>query len=227
MLAEPWSLAWKQEKLAELKRDWQKCATCEELAECRVNVVFGHGNPMADLMLVGEAPGATEDLEGKPFVGPSGELLTAMLSTFKKDFNEDVYRTNVIMCRPPENRDPTREEKLACLPRLYREIYIVDPMVIVVAGNVAMKLLLKGRDTAIGKVQGKLKKLTIPGISFELEYDCMPIYHPAFVLREEKVGKDGKYSPNGKAMETRDHLWDLFDAIGLVKKRYQRYEEGF
>ena len=107
------------------------------------------------------------------------------------------------------------------------EIYIVDPMVVVLAGNVAMKALLKGRETAITKAQGKLNTMKISGISFELEYDCMPIYHPAFILREEKVGKSGKYASDGKAMETRDHLRSLFDAVELTKQRYRRYEEEF
>jgi DNA polymerase len=224
---EPWSLRWKQQKLRELKEEWAGCEDCPELAECRHTVVFGHGNPMADVMLIGEGPGTTEDDEGLPFVGPSGELLAAMLSTFGRDFDNDMYRTNVIMCRAPENRDPTREEKLACRQRMLLEIYIVDPMVVVLAGNVAMKALLKGRETAITKAQGKLNTMKISGISFELEYDCMPIYHPAFILREEKVGKSGKYASDGKAMETRDHLRSLFDAVELTKQRYRRYEEEF
>lgn len=226
MALEPWSLRWKQEKLRELRKEWAGCVNCPELAACRANIVFGDGNPMADVMLIGEGPGANEDHDGKPFVGPSGDLIEAMLGTFNRS-KEDLFITNVIKCRPPENRDPTREEKLACLPLLYEEIYIVDPMVLVVAGNIAMKALLKGKETSITKAQGRLNTARIPGISFELEYDCLPIYHPAYILREEKVGKNGKYSKTGKAMETRDHLWSLFDAVELVNQRYRRYEEEF
>ncbi|MGH3008250.1 MAG: uracil-DNA glycosylase [Gaiellaceae bacterium] len=151
------------------------CTRCR-LAEGRTQVVFGAGNPRADLMFVGEAPGFHEDKQGIPFVGQAGKLLDGLLAGvgLKRD---DVYIANVLKCRPPGNRDPQADEIESCEPHLFKQIELIEPKVIATLGNFATKLL-SGRPLGITRVHGQEQELTIAGRSVVL----YPLYHPAAAL---------------------------------------------
>ncbi|HZS30962.1 MAG TPA: uracil-DNA glycosylase [Gaiellaceae bacterium] len=151
------------------------CTRCR-LAEGRTQVVFGSGNPRADLMFVGEAPGFHEDKQGVPFVGQAGKLLDGLLSGVGLE-RDDVYIANVLKCRPPGNRDPQADEIEACEPHLFRQIELIEPKVIATLGNFATKLL-SGRPLGITRVHGQEQALTIAGRSVVL----YPLYHPAAAL---------------------------------------------
>ena len=138
--------------------------------------MFGAGNPRADLMFVGEAPGFHEDKQGVPFVGQAGKLLDGLLAGIGIT-RDDVFVANVLKCRPPGNRDPQTDEIEACEPHLFRQIELIEPKVIATLGNFATKLL-SGRPLGITRVHGQEQELTIAGRSVLL----YPIYHPAAAL---------------------------------------------
>ena len=138
--------------------------------------MFGAGNPHADLMFVGEAPGFHEDKQGVPFVGQAGKLLDGLLAGVDLR-REDVYIANVLKCRPPGNRDPQQDEIESCEPHLFRQIDLIEPKVIATLGNFATKLL-SGRPLGITRVHGQEQALTIAGRSVVL----YPLYHPAAAL---------------------------------------------
>ncbi len=151
------------------------CTRCR-LAQGRTQVVFGSGNPHAELMFVGEAPGFHEDKQGVPFVGQAGKLLEKLLDGIGLR-REDVYIANVLKCRPPGNRDPQPDEIEACEPHLFRQIELIEPRVIATLGNFATKLL-SGRPLGITRVHGQEQRLTIAGRPVLL----YPLYHPAAAL---------------------------------------------
>jgi uracil-DNA glycosylase len=151
------------------------CIRCR-LAQGRTQVVFGSGNPLADLLFVGEAPGFHEDKQGVPFVGQAGKLLERLLGGVGLR-REDVYIANVLKCRPPGNRDPQPDEIEACEPHLFRQIELIEPKVIATLGNFATKLL-SGRPLGITRVHGQEQSLAIAGRSVLL----YPLYHPAAAL---------------------------------------------
>ncbi|HVS85784.1 MAG TPA: uracil-DNA glycosylase [Gaiellaceae bacterium] len=151
------------------------CANCR-LAQGRTQVVFGAGNPRADLLFVGEAPGFHEDKQGVPFVGQAGKLLEKLLAGVGLR-REDVYIANVLKCRPPGNRDPQPDEIEACEPHLFRQIELIEPAVIATLGNFATKLL-SGRPLGITRVHGQEQPLRIAGRDVLL----YPLYHPAAAL---------------------------------------------
>jgi uracil-DNA glycosylase family 4 len=165
--------------LAEMAAIVTACQKCR-LAKTRTNVVYGTGNPNADLMFIGEAPGRDEDLKGEPFVGRAGQLLTDIIKAMKLT-RDDVYIANVIKCRPPENRNPEADELEECRPFIRRQIEIIRPKVIVTLGRFALQSLME-RDYAISGARGQW-----------LEYDgvkVMPTYHPAYLLRNPAAKKD-------------------------------------
>jgi len=139
-------------------------------------VVFGSGSPTADLMFVGEAPGAREDEQGVPFVGRSGQLLDRLLTEELGMDRSDCYIANVVKCRPPENRDPRPDEIAACRPYLERQLGLVDPTVVVTLGNFSSKLLL-GTGVGITKLRGQAYRFGDP------ERHLVPTFHPAAALR--------------------------------------------
>jgi uracil-DNA glycosylase len=151
------------------------CTRCA-LAEGRTQVVFGSGNPDADLMFVGEAPGFHEDKQGMPFVGAAGKLLEQLLAEIGLS-RERVYITNVLLCRPPGNRDPQPEEIDACESHLFHQIELIEPRVVATLGNFATKLL-SGRPTGITRVHGQEQETTLGGRRVLL----YPLYHPAAAL---------------------------------------------
>ncbi len=154
------------------------CAACG-LCKGRRNAVFGHGGQPTRWLVVGEAPGEQEDRQGQPFVGRSGQLLDAMLSSVSMSRERDVFITNVIKCRPPGNRNPKPEEIAACSPYLMRQIALLKPERILVLGRFAAQTLL-GTDATIGSLRGRLHQLkTDEG----REIPVVVSYHPAYLLR--------------------------------------------
>ena len=151
------------------------CTRCR-LAQGRTQVVFGAGNPHADLMFVGEAPGFHEDKQGLPFVGQAGKLLEKLLAGIGLQ-RGDVYIANVLKCRPPGNRDPQPDEIEACESHLFRQIELIEPTVVATLGNFATKLL-SGRQLGITRVHGQEQETTIGSRSVLL----YPLYHPAAAL---------------------------------------------
>jgi uracil-DNA glycosylase len=151
------------------------CTRCV-LAGGRTQVVFGAGNPDADLMFVGEAPGFHEDQQGIPFVGQAGKLLDKLLAGIGLE-RSDVYIANVLKCRPPGNRDPMPEEIAACEPHLFRQIELIRPSLVATLGNFATKLL-SGKPLGITRVHGQPQEVAL-GASRVVLY---PLYHPAAAL---------------------------------------------
>jgi uracil-DNA glycosylase family 4 len=151
------------------------CTRCA-LADGRTQVVFGVGNPDADLMFVGEAPGFHEDQQGIPFVGQAGKLLDRLLGGIGLE-RGDIYIANVLKCRPPQNRDPQPEEIAACEPHLFRQIELIQPKLVATLGNFATKLL-SGKPLGITRVHGHEQPVML-GTSRVLLY---PLYHPAAAL---------------------------------------------
>jgi uracil-DNA glycosylase len=151
------------------------CTRCA-LAAGRTQVVFGSGDPAADLMFVGEAPGFHEDKQGVPFVGAAGKLLDQLLAGIGLT-RPDVYVANVLKCRPPGNRDPMPDEIEACEGHLWKQIELIQPRVVATLGNFATKLL-SGRPTGITRVHGQEQETTLGGRRVLL----YPIYHPAAAL---------------------------------------------
>lgn len=151
------------------------CTRCA-LAEGRTQVVFGNGDPNADLMFVGEAPGFHEDKQGFPFVGQAGKLLDQLLDGIGLS-RDLVFVANVLKCRPPGNRDPMPEEIEACESHLFRQVELTEPKVVATLGNFSTKLL-SGKQLGITRVHGQVQKVTLGGRSVLL----YPLYHPAAAL---------------------------------------------
>ncbi len=159
--------------LIELEREAGACTRCR-LAVGRTNVVFGMGNPSADLMFVGEGPGAEEDKQGLPFVGRSGQLLDRLILEEMGLTRADFYITNTVLCRPPGNRDPQEDEIASCHPFLERRIELIRPKVVVTLGNFATKLLL-GTTEGITRLRGR---------SYPFRTGVLiPTFHPSAALR--------------------------------------------
>jgi uracil-DNA glycosylase len=162
-----------EEALGAIREDLGDCTRCKLHGQGRKQIVFGVGNQSADLMFVGEAPGADEDAQGVPFVGRAGQLLTKMIEAmgFARD---DVYIANVLKCRPPNNRDPESDEIDQCQPFLFRQIASIQPKVIIALGAFAARTLLRTQDP-ISRLRGRV-------------YDfrgakLIPTFHPSFLLR--------------------------------------------
>ncbi len=163
-----------------LQKQAQNCHLCE-LSKSRGKVVFGEGNPHADILFIGEAPGATEDSSGKPFVGRSGELLTKMIENVLLISRLDVYITNIVKCRPPDNQIPTPTQAHTCQPYLLKQIELIKPKLIVTLGATAYHYLT-GDETDISKIRGTLHK--------ENGYTLIPTYHPSYLLRNPSAKKE-------------------------------------
>lgn len=208
----------KVEALGWLQQSWNACRGCG-LCEGRNSVVFGYGNPNAQVMIVGEAPGENEDRTGLPFVGAAGQLLDQYLgySSAREDIRElietinknkksnhadtdrkglrnllldDFYFTNVVMCRPPDNRDPLPKELEACRPRLLEQIYLVDPIVIVAAGKIAATAVI-GKKITITQDRGEMFDVEIPGRIQNIKYPVIAILHPSYLLRKNDFKQKG------------------------------------
>ena len=163
-----------------IREDIGDCTRCKLHLQGRTQIVFGVGNPGADLMFVGEAPGADEDIQGIPFVGRAGQLLTKIIEAIGLT-RDQVYIANVIKCRPPGNRNPDPDEVETCEPFLFRQIDAIQPRVVVALGTFAAKALLKTQDP-ISRLRGRV-------------YDfrgakLIPTFHPAFLLRSPDRKRD-------------------------------------
>jgi uracil-DNA glycosylase family 4 len=161
------------QQLAETTRHCQQC----RLSKSRTQVVFGTGNPEADLVFVGEAPGRDEDEQGEPFVGPAGQLLTRIIEAIGLR-REHVYMLNVIKCRPPNNRNPLPDELVACRPILQAQLACLQPRVICALGNFAAQALLHTEEK-ISRLRGRLHRFG--------DMQVMPTYHPAYLLRNPQA----------------------------------------
>ena len=174
---------WGKEAMAEtldmIRKDLGTCRRCK-LHKGRKHIVFGAGNPRANLVLVGEAPGYEEDLKGQPFVGQAGQLLTRILRAIGLT-REDVYICNIIKCRPPGNRNPEADEISTCIPFLRRQLRAIKPRLICALGTIAAQTLL-GTNTPISRLRGHFH--TYEGIHL------LPTYHPAFLLRNPSKKAD-------------------------------------
>lgn len=223
-----------------LQQAWANCQACS-LCEKRNNVVFGYGNPDAQVMIIGEAPGEMEDRQGVPFIGHSGQLLDLYLGqvSFKEEHQiiidrinngkrskevfrdasdarrelrenllEDNYFSNVVMCRPEDNRDPIPKEIEACRARLLEEIYLVDPVIIITAGRIAAEVLT-GRKIAM-TMRGELFDVEIPGRIRSIKYPVLPVLHPSFLLRSNDFKQKG-----GNGVKTYN---DFIRAMNIIDK---------
>ena len=170
-----------QPSLQALKDYIGVCTRCKLCTQGRKQVVFGVGNPNADLMFVGEAPGADEDQQGEPFVGRAGQLLTKIIEAIGLA-RSDVYIANVIKCRPPGNRNPEPDEVATCEPFLFQQIDLVKPKVIVALGTFAAHALLK-TDAPISRLRGRAH-------DFRGGSTLIPTFHPAFLLRSPDRKRD-------------------------------------
>lgn len=170
----------KGELLKELAEIVSRCRLCPELASTRTQTVFGTGNPGAELVFIGEGPGADEDRQGLPFVGRSGQLLTDIITKGMKMTREEVYICNIVRCRPPGNRNPSIPEATCCRPFLDATLKVIAPRYICCLGSVAALNLLK-TDTPIGRLRGKV-----------YDYQGAKVvctYHPAYLLRNPPAKK--------------------------------------
>lgn len=180
---------------------WEALALCvKECTDCRLHTsrtqsVFGVGNQQADLIVIGEAPGADEDRQGEPFVGRAGKLLNEMLIAINRP-RHDVYIANIVKCRPPENRNPQADEALQCAGYLKRQIELISPTAILAVGKVAAQNLLQ-TDLPIGKMRGNQYHYAA------LDVPVFVTYHPAYLLRSPK--------------EKRKVWEDLKQVMGLLK----------
>ena len=182
-----------EDALTAQERALQGCRRCK-LCEGRSTIVFGSGNPRADLVVIGEGPGADEDAQGKPFVGRAGQLLTKMLDSVHVT-RDECFITNTVLCRPPGNRNPEPDELAACRPFLDAKLGVIQPKVILSLGSVATQALLKTKEP-IGKLRGRLHAFG--------DAVLIPTFHPAFLLRNP--------GPEYRRM--------AFDDLKLAKREY-------
>ena len=199
----------KHQNLSALQEAWSTCQGCMLCHERRA-VVFGYGNPDAQILVVGEAPGANEDREGVPFVGQAGQLLDQFLTLVSVDpqlasFAEKeeypatalreallhyIYYTNVVCCRPPENRDPTPGEIETCRSRLHEIIYTVDPLLIIGIGRISAEALL-GKKVTITQRRGDIVDIEIPGRVTPVRYPLLIVLHTSYLLRVNDFNQAG------------------------------------
>ena len=169
-----------QARLDHIRTELGECTRCT-LHTGRTKLVFGVGNPDADLMFVGEAPGRDEDRQGIPFVGRAGQLLTKIIEAIDLQ-RDDVYIANVIKCRPPDNRNPEPDEVRTCEPFLFAQIDAIQPRVIVALGSFAVRTLLRDEKTPISKARGRVYNFRGAKL--------IPTFHPAFLLRSPDRKRD-------------------------------------
>lgn len=167
----------KVEALEELQKTVLSCDLCRLRQGCH-KVVFGEGNPEGGIMLIGEGPGQEEDKQGRPFVGRAGQLLDKILEACGFQRSEHVYIANIVKCRPPQNRVPTPEERISCIPYLYKQMEIIEPKILILMGATALQGLIDPK-ARISKARGQWLK-------WEGKW-VMPTYHPAALLRNPNL----------------------------------------
>lgn len=164
-----------QQLLEQIKADIIKNNVCPDLAKEATNLVMGDGNPQADIVLIGEAPGKNEDIQGLPFVGAAGRFLNEMLASVNLE-RKDIYITNIVKYRPPGNRDPLPEEKKAFWPYLVRQLQVIQPKIVVTLGRHSMEYFLPG--VKISQAHGQPKRVAFGDTKLVI----VPLYHPAAAL---------------------------------------------
>ena len=219
---------WAKDRLGALRKEWMGCERCG-LHRGRKHLVFGSGNPRADILIIGEGPGEDEDNVGDPFVGQSGDVLNSFLDGAHINRNRDCYISNVVCCRPwievddprirggkrKENRKPSREEREACRPRLLELIYIVDPLIIVAMGKVANSAITSA-SANITAIRGRLQTAEFEGRHRPIRYPVMPVFHPAFLLRNPAQGPETAW----------DKTSEDFAEVGLILERARQVYGG-
>jgi len=243
-----WSPAWKDLRLASLRAVWENCGACD-LCQTRQHVVFGEGNPDADIVFIGEGPGEEEDKSGRPFWGASGSALDVLFAQTGIP-RESVYITNLIGCHPPDNRVPQKVEREACWGRLQEILYLVDPLVVVPVGADALKAL-GGRDCGIIENHGAVfsspsPQFRIPGDpngleiqgrlfprkgddkkEYTLDYDMIPIVHPSYILRTDGWDKKHPAFPSdGWMVKTLRDLRKIKAYVASTKEHYSQAENA-
>jgi DNA polymerase len=215
----------KAQILGALRKEWANCDRCK-LHKTRTNVVFGDGNPDADILIVGEGPGATEDEVGEPFQGDAGKILDEFLDSAKLDREHDCYITNIVACRPiafnvdertgektVENRIPSKSERQGCWPRLWRTIYTVDPLLIVTVGKTPLQVLTS-KTAKMGKIRGRVQTMTLEGLHTTIRYPVMPIYHTAYLSRNHDHRPEGPWGQTARDFveitKIVDHLREVY-----------------
>jgi DNA polymerase len=183
--------------IEEIANHCNQCQRCE-LGQYRTHAVIGRGNPQAPIMIIGEAPGQNEDEQGLPFVGKSGQLLDKILASVQLSTEREVYISNAIRCRPPNNRTPVVTELEACKPYLLEQILLVNPKIILLTGATAVKSLI-GDKRGITKIRGEWMEWN--------ERLCMPIFHPAYLLRNP-------------SREQGKPKWLMWQDIQAVRRKY-------
>jgi len=163
-----------------LKNEILQCTKCE-LSHTRQHVIFGEGNTNAEIFIIGEAPGSDEDLQGRPFVGKSGRLLDKILAACGFTRKEHVFISNIIKCRPPDNRVPTPHEATVCMPWLLQQIELVNPKILVLLGSTALKYM-EGPNRRITRERGTW-------LNWQNRL-AMPVYHPAALLRDPSLKRE-------------------------------------
>jgi DNA polymerase len=186
--------------LRQLEQQLQGCQRCR-LGRTRTNLVFGTGDPEADLMFIGEAPGRDEDLQGEPFVGAAGQLLTRMIAAMGLD-REQVYIANIVKCRPPRNRDPAPDEIEACERFLRQQIDQIQPSIIIALGSYASRTLLRS-GSGIKRLRGRWHRYH--------DVPLMPTYHPAYLLRNTGAKREAWHDLKLVMAE--------MDRLGLERRR--------
>ena len=193
----------KEEQLKKLKEEYKDCCKCSELCKNRHNIVFGGGKVTSKIMIIGEAPGSKEDLENIPFIGKSGQILNSLLLDVGIS-REEIYITNTVLCRPPNNRDPNKDELENCRKRLDEQIKIINPNVIITLGNFATKYILNTTE-GITKLKGKVYDIN--------NRKVVPMFHPAVLLY------------NGNNPEKRKELLDDFKPVKELLNANIEYRE--
>ena len=191
----------------------EECLSCKKcaLSKKRKKVVFSSGPVPCDLMLIGEGPGADEDEQGIPFVGRAGQLLTKIFESVDINRDKEVYITNIVKCRPPENRAPLKEETEACYPYLEAQIRFVNPKILILTGSPACKVVLKN-EMPMSKIRGNWTKLEGTDIS------VMPIFHPSYLLRNPSKEKG---SPKWLTWQDMIEIKNALDCVRKVKSLTQ------
>lgn len=176
--------------------EWLECQRCP-LCKTRTNTVIGYGNPNAKIVFIGEGPGATEDIKGRPFVGKAGGVFNEFLYQLGVDY-EEIFVDNVVACRPfviendkKVDRHPNPEEVRACLPRVHRMIYDIDPVLIVLMGNTAFHSLVDHK-ALITKARGGVYDVVVPGVELPVTYSAVATFHPSFLARNPRGKRSGK-----------------------------------
>lgn len=193
--------------MSQLSQAIKTCANCV-LSETRTQAVVGSGPVPATLMIIGEGPGAQEDAQGKPFVGRSGQLLTKMLAAIQINRDTDVYITNIVKCRPPNNRAPHATEVAQCRTYLEQQLALIQPKLLITLGAPALKTLL-GETRPISQVRGNWYKLPVDYMTEPLY--SMPLFHPSYLLRNDSKEKG---SPK----------WLTWNDLNEIKTAYQLYK---